>query len=170
VRWKGNDAGNELLAFNGLAHAKNYVDYKEAIKYLFTLCQNIAFACKNGDIAMTAQGQFPAKWKRQGEFVMPGTDSSYMWQGTIPQAEDPSMYNPERGFVSSANQLPLIRTYPYYLGVDYPIYRGLIINRYLSQMSEIGVEDMMKMQLDTYNPFAGMARPILLKNIDSLAQ
>jgi penicillin amidase len=170
VRWKGNDAGNELLVFNGLAHAKNYSDYTQAIKYLFTPGQNIIFACKNGDIAMTAQGQFPAKWKRQGEFVMPGTDSSYMWQGMIPQTENPSMYNPERGFVSSANQYPVNPlNYPYYLGVDYPIYRGLIINRYLSQMNEIGVQDMMKMQLDTYNPFAGMARPILLKNIDSSA-
>ena len=36
-------------------------------------------------------------------------------------------------------------------------------------MNEIGIEDMMKLQLDTYNPFAGMARPVLLKNIDSSA-
>ena len=68
------------------------------------------------------------------------------------------MYNPERGFVSSANQFPVNPVNsPYYLGADYPIYRGLIINRYLGQLSEIGVEDMMKMQLDSYNHFAGMA-------------
>jgi penicillin amidase len=34
-------------------------------------------------------------------------------------------------------------------------------------MNEIGIEDMMKLQTDTYNPFAGMARPVLMKNIDS---
>ena len=86
----------------------------------------------------------------------------------IPQSEDPFMYNPERGFVSSANQYPVNPlTYPYYLGGEYHNYRGLMINRYLNQMNEIGIEDMMKLQLDTYNPFAGMARPILLKNIDS---
>ena len=99
---------------------------------------------------------------------MPGTDSSYLWQGMIPEAETPFMYNPERGFVSSANQDPVNPlTYPYYLGGEYHNYRGLMINRYLSQENEIGIEDMMKLQLDTYNPFAGMARPILLKNIDS---
>jgi penicillin G amidase len=168
VRWKGNDPSNELLAFNGLAHAKNYSDYQQAIKFLHTPGQNVVFACKNGDIAITAQGEFPAKWKRQGDFVMPGTDSSYMWQGMIPQSENPFMYNPVRGFVSSANQFPVNPlTSPYYLGLNYPIYRGLIINRYLNQMNEIGIEDMMKMQLDTYNPFAGMARPVLLKNIDT---
>jgi penicillin amidase len=99
---------------------------------------------------------------------MPGEDSSYAWQGMIPQSEAPFMYNPERGFVSSANQYPVNPlTYPYYLGGEYHNYRGLMINRYLSQMNEIGIEDMMKLQLDTYNPFAGMARPVMLKSIDS---
>ncbi len=170
VRWKGHDAGNELMVFNQLAHAKNYSDYQQAIKWLHTPGQNAVFACKNGDIAITAQGEFPAKWKRQGDFVMPGIDSTYQWQGMIPQAENPFMYNPDRGFVSSANQYPVKPlTSPYYLGGDYRMYRGMTINRYLNQMNEIGIEDMMKLQTDTYNPFAGMARPVLIKNIDSAA-
>jgi penicillin G amidase len=168
VRWKAHDAGNELMIFNRLDHAKNYADYLEAIKWLHTPGQNVIFACKNGDIAISAQGEFPAKWKRQGDFVMPGTDSSYMWQGMIPQSENPYMYNPERGFVSSANQYPVNPlTSPYYLGGEYHNYRGLMINRYLNQMTEIGIEDMMKLQTDTYNPFAAMARPVLMKFIDS---
>ncbi len=75
---------------------KNYADYQRSVKWLSTPGQNVIFACKNGDIAITAQGEFPAKWKRQGDFVMPGTDSSYQWQGMIPQSENPYMYNPER--------------------------------------------------------------------------
>jgi penicillin G amidase len=170
VRWKAHDAGNELMLANGLDHAKNYADYQEAIHWLHTPGQNIVFACKNGDIAITDQGDFPAKWRRQGDFVMPGEDSSYAWQGMIPQSESPFMYNPERGFVSSANQYPVNPvSYPYYLGGEYQNYRGLMINRYLNQMNEIGIEDMMKLQLDTYNPFAGMARPLLLKDIDSVS-
>ena len=168
VRWKAHDPSNELMIFNGLDHAKNYADYQQSIKWLHTPGQNVIFACKNGDIAITAQGEFPAKWKRQGDFVMPGTDSSYQWQGMIPQSENPFMYNPERGFVSSANQYPVNPlTYPYYLGGEYHNYRALTINHYLNQTNEIGIEDMMKLQLDTYNPFAGMARPVLMKNIDT---
>ena len=167
VRWKAHDAGNELLCFNLLNHAKNYADYQQALRWLNTPGLNVVFACKNGDIAITAAGSFPAKWKRQGDFVMPGEDSSYAWQGTIPLSESPYMYNPDRGFVSSANQYPVYPiSYPYYLGGDYPNYRGLMINRYLNQMNEIGIEDMMKLQLDTYDPFAAMARPLFLKNID----
>ncbi len=165
LRWTAHDPSNELRIFNMLNRAKNYADYTAAAQYLHTPGQNCLFACKNGDIALRTQGDFPAKWKGQGDFVMPGTDSSYMWQGMIPQNEVPLQYNPERNFVSSANQRPVGYDYPYYLGRVYPLYRGIIVNRMLSRMENITAEDMMKMQTDNYNVFAEMSRPVLLKNI-----
>ncbi len=136
VRWKAHDPSNELKMFTLLDKAKNYDDYLEAIKYLQTPGQNCIFASKDGDIALWDQGAFPAKWRRQGDFVMPGTDSSYFWQGIIPQDENPHIVNPERGFVSSANQLPADSAYPYYLGGSFPVYRGWEINKRLSAMCQ----------------------------------
>ncbi len=170
VRWKAHDASNELKTFNRLDHAKNYDDYYDAIKNLHTPGQNCIFACKNGDIAIWDQGEFPAKWKRQGDFIMPGNDSSYMWQGNIPQDENPHMKNPERGFVSSANQFPVDPSvYPYYLGGYFPIYRGFIINRRLSQMNNITVDSMQTLQTENYNVFAEMATPLIIRNITESA-
>jgi penicillin amidase len=167
MRWKALDPSNELMAFNLLDHARNYRDYSEGIKWLHTPGQNFVFASKNGDIAIWDQGEFPAKWKYQGEFIMPGIDSTYMWKGNIPQEENPHQINPERGFVSSANQFPADpAAYPYYLGGSFPPYRGLIINRKLSQMNNISPGDMMKMQTDNYNIFAEMAIPVYLKYLD----
>ncbi|HVZ97177.1 MAG TPA: penicillin acylase family protein, partial [Chitinophagaceae bacterium] len=169
VRWKAHDPSNELKMFLLLDQAKNYNDYLDAIKNLHTPGQNCIFASKNGDIALWDQGEFPAKWKRQGDFIMPGTDSSYFWQGMIPQNENPHLVNPPRGFVSSANQLPADTAYPYYLGGSYPPYRGFEINRRLSEMNNITPEDMMKLQTDNYDVFAEMALPVLLKNINELS-
>ena len=76
VRWKAHDPSNELKIFNMLNRAKNYADYSAAVVNLHTPGQNCVFACKNGDIAIRTQGEFPAKWKGQGDFIMPGTDSS----------------------------------------------------------------------------------------------
>ena len=165
VRWKAHDPSNELKAFLLLDHAKNYTDYLEATRNMKTPGQNFAFAAKGGDIALRTQGEWPAKWKGQGDFIMPGTDSSYMWQGMIPWEETPFQYNPERGFVSSANQDPADSTYPYYLGRGYPIYRGIIINRKLAAMNGITPQDMMALQTNNYDVFAEMATPVFLKNI-----
>ncbi|MBK5272286.1 MAG: penicillin acylase family protein, partial [Bacteroidia bacterium] len=167
VKWKAHDASNETMIFYELNHAKNYEDYTEAIKYLTCPGQNPVFACKNGDIAIWQQGDFPAKWRRQGDFFMPGYDSSYLWKGIIPQSENPHMKNPARGFVSSANQLSVDSTYPYYLGNSFPVYRGYIINRKLDAMSNITIDDMKAMQTDNYNIKAEFARDILLKTDES---
>lgn len=166
VRWKGHDPSNELKMFTLLDKAKNYKDYLKAIKYLHTPGQNCIFACKNGDIAIWDQGEFPAKWYRQGDFIMPGTDSSYLWQGMIPQHENPHQFNPDRNFVSSANQLPTDTSYPYYLGGSYPPYRGWEINKRLTDLENVTPQDMMKLQTDNYNVFGEMALPVLINNID----
>jgi penicillin amidase len=165
VRWKAHDSSNELKAFIMLNHAKNYDDYLGAVRNMKTPGQNFAFASKSGDIAMRTQGEWPAKWKGQGDFVMPGTDDRYLWQGMIPFDETPFQYNPARNFVSSANQDPADSTYPYYLGRGYPMYRGIIINRNLTAMTNITPQDMMALQTNNYNVFAEMAAPVFLKNI-----
>jgi penicillin amidase len=166
VRWTAHDPSNDFLCYYLLNGAKTYEDYRNALKYCSTPGQNFVFAAKDGDIAISQQGLFPAKWNKQGDFIMPGIDSSYMWQAMIPDTEDPHIRNPERGFVSSANQIPVDSTYPYYIGGSYDLYRGYIINRYLRQMNGITPADMQRLQTDNYNVFAELARPILLTNID----
>ncbi len=168
VRWTAHDPSNELKTFVKLNSAKNYQDYKTAINNFVCPGQNFAFAAKNGDIAITQQGKFVAKWNQQGDFIMPGTDSSFMWQGFIPNDENPHQYNPTRGFVSSANQKSVDTTYPYYLGRagNFPQYRGLIINRFLNAANNVSVEDMKAMQTNNYNVFAETALPVLLKYLE----
>ena len=166
VRWKAHDKSNDLLMFNLMNHAKNYNDYVAAVENLKVPGQNVAFASKAGDIAMRTQGEWPAKWKGQGDFIMPGIDSSYMWQGMIPQNEIPFQHNPERGFVSSANQKPTDSTYAYYLGREYPVARGLLINKRLTAMQQITPQDMMALQTDNYNIYAEELLPVLMKQIN----
>lgn len=164
VRWQAHDGSNEFKTFYLLNRATGYADYLEAIKHFTCPGQNFVFASKDNQIAIWQQGAFPAKWKRQGDFVMPGTDSSYRWQGNIPQPENPNVTTGV-DFVSSANQLPADTAYPYYLGGNFDLYRGFAINRYLRNMQGITVEDMQALQTQNYNVFAEMALPVLLKNI-----
>jgi len=165
LRWTAHDAGSGLLTFYLLNRAKNYDDYLAAIAHWKCAGQNFAFASHTGDIAIKQQGTFVARWKRQGDFILPGTDSTYAWQGMIPVEENPMIKNPTRGFVSSANQQSTDSTYPYYLGAasNFPIYRGLTINRKLTAMTGITPEDMQRLQMNNYNVFAEMARPVILK-------
>jgi len=168
VRWTGHNASTGVETFYKLNRAKNYDDYINAISLWKCPGQNFVFASKTGDIAIKQQGSFVARWDRQGDFIMPGIDSSYDWQGMIPNEENPMMKNPERGFVSSANQKSVDSTYPYYLGTasSFPLYRGISVNKRLAVMNQITPIDMQGLQTDNYNVFAEVARPALNKFTD----
>lgn len=168
VRWKGQDGSNDPLLFLHLDKAKNYADYVQAAQHLETPGQNIVFAAKNGDIALRTQGVWPAKWEGQGDVIMPGEDSSFMWQGMIPQNEVPYMFNPARGFVSSANQRPLDSSYSYYLGKNYPVDRGKTLNRLLAGQEKFTVQDMMRLQQNTFDYNAAELMPLIVKHMPAL--
>lgn len=165
LRWTAHDPSNEGLTFYKLNRAKNYDDYLEAIKLFNTPGQNFVFASKTGDIAIWQQGKFPARWYGQGMYMMPGTDSSYQWQGFIPQNENPHAMNPDTGFLQSANQRPVDSTYPYFIPGNYITSRGVAIDRKLSAMHQITPQHMMALQNDNYSVFAAAARPVLLKYV-----
>jgi penicillin G amidase len=167
VRWSAHDPSNELLMWYHLDRAKNLDDYKNAIQFFTCPSQNMVFASSRGDIAIWQQGRMPALWDRQGVYVMPGYDSSYMWQGYIPMDENPHVINPARGFVSSANQRPADSLYPYFIPGKYDLYRGYTINMRLSEMQQITPQDMMNLHNENHNSFAQMMLPLMLKYVDA---
>ena len=167
IQWTAHNASNGAETFYRLNRAKNYDDYIKAISLWTCPGQNFVLATKTGDIAIKQQGSFVARWERQGDFIMSGDDTTYAWQGMIPNEENPTIKNPERGFVSSANQKPTDASYPYYLGTatSFPLYRGISVNKHLTAMSGITAEDIQALQTNNDNVFAATARPALMKYV-----
>ena len=167
-RWGSHDESNELRALYLLNKAKNHGDYLKALDYFSNPAQNFAFACTNGDIAMRVQGRFPVRRKNEGRFVLDGTKTSTEWKAFIPNEQNVQYKNPERGFISSANQYHADATYPYYLmSNNYEAYRNRRINQRLSELSNIKIQDMMDLQQDNYSIKAAELLPTLFKLCDS---
>lgn len=167
LRWVVHDESNELLTFYHLNHATNYADYRKALTFYSAPAQNFIFASKENDIAITAAGKFPLKWKNQGKFLLDGSRPENDWHGRIPASQNPNVKNPERKFVSSANQSPTDQSYPYYINWEFePYERGKRINQLLGKMNGATVDTMRKMQLDSYSILAENILPVLLKNLE----
>jgi penicillin amidase len=78
--------------------------------------------------------------------------------------------NPVRGFVSSANQFPVDKTYPYYItSTSFEAYRNRRINQLLNEKNNLTVEDMMRIQNDNFNLKASESLPFFLSQLDSSA-
>ena len=168
MKWIGHVGGNNQRPFLALNKAKNYEDYLNAIKDYTAPAQNFIFASTKGDISLWIQGAFPNKWKGQGKFLMDGSDPKNDWQSFIEQPFNAHTKNPERGFVSSANQHPVDPSYPYYVFNDgYEAYRNRVINNFLSSKEIIGIQDFKDLQNNNYNLLAAEMLPYMLEKMNT---
>jgi penicillin G amidase len=170
LRWIAHDPSNDLKTFYLLNRAEGYDDFREAFRYYQAPAQNMNYAGTDGNIAMQTGGKLPIKWEYQGRSVGDGSDSRFNWTEFIPYEQNPYSLNPERGFLSAANQFPADVDYPCYLG-DYfaPYERGRRINDLLQEMENITVEDFKIMLKDNFSYHAYQLLPVLLKRTDASA-
>ncbi len=166
LKWIGHQGGNQQKTFLQLNRANNLADYRAALQSYTAPAQNFVFASHEGDIALTVQGKFAVKWEEQGKFLMDGADPAYEWKAYIPFEHNAYVLNPERGFVTSANQHPTDENYPYYYyDHTFEHYRNRRIDQVLTSSDSITVEDMMKLQNDNYNLMAAEALPMMLRMV-----
>tara|TARA_B100000401_G_scaffold42500_1_gene24962 strand:- start:6497 stop:8908 length:2412 start_codon:yes stop_codon:yes gene_type:complete len=169
MRWIAHDASIEYKTFFKLNRAKNISDIKEALSYFDGPAQNFAYATTEGDIGMTIAGKFPIKWKEQGKFLLDGSNRDHEWSGYIPFEHALTMINPKRNYVSSANQHPSDKSYPYYTySHNYEYYRGRRLNERLETILNATIEDAKSIQNDNFNYTAYEILPVLLEKIDTI--
>lgn len=168
-QWIANeDPGtDEIGTFLSLNLSKDLEDYKAGISGFTSPAQNMIYADKAGNIALTVQGRFPIKAYQQGRFILDGSMEGLEWEAYIPDEFKMRTINPERGYVSSANQRPTSEKYPfYYSSGDFRPYRGTIVNLKLDTMKDITPEKMKQLQLDNQSLQAMRLLPPMMSRIE----
>jgi len=168
MQWLAPQPSMEAKTFYLLNKAKNYSDYVDAIKHFSCPGQNIIFASKKGDIGIWHTSDLIPKWEYQGRFVMDGSKSIYSWEDPAPHYHKPHSYKPDRDFLSSANQMSVDESYPYYMPGEYaPAFRGRRIDDMLSDIENGTYVDLQNIQNDNKSLLAELLLPELLKAIDN---
>ncbi|MTI21019.1 penicillin acylase family protein [Fulvivirga sp. RKSG066] len=168
LKWIGHYPSRVQEALLGLNTSKSYQDYLTALEYWDAPAQHVAFASTSGDIAIRVQGLWPNKFEDQGRFILDGSQKVMEWQEFIPTNHYAFLHNPDRGFVSSANQHSVDSIYPYWQGWARPDhYRGRRINKILAAYDSgtIKPDDMMQLQLDSYGILSQEILPTLLDSL-----
>lgn len=165
--WSALDSSNEIKTFYLLNHARNYNDFKNALRFYACPGQNFAYADVSGNIGMWQQGHFPLRSDDQGKFILPGDQSRYLWKGYIPFQENPHVFDPDQNYLYSANQNPTDTTYPYRYFGDFIQFRARRIAQVLGATDELTVSDMMRLQNDYRDAFAAEALPLMLRFLDT---
>ena len=168
MKWLATKPSMEAKTFYLLNKAKDYNDYLDAINDFSCPGQNIIFASKDGDIGIWHTNELIPKWEYQGRFIMDGSASIYEWNEPAPHHHKPHSYNPDIDFLSSANQMPVDSTYPYYMPGEYaPAFRGKRIDNMLDEIKDGTYKDLQNIQNDNKSLLAEFILPTLLEVINN---
>ena len=148
MRWLGNHFSNEVRSVYLLNRAKNWEDFRSAVKTFSAVSQNIVYADVEGNIGLQTAAGVPIR-KTSGTFVAPGETDEYDWTGIVPFAELPYSFNPACGYVSSANNKTVGDDYPYYISYWFAMPDRIDrIREMLEAKEKLSIEDFKKMQGD----------------------
>ncbi len=85
--------------------------------------------------------------------IAPGDTDKYDWKGYVPFDELPHEYNPERGYVASANNKTTPESYPHYISYWFDLnFRIDRIKEMLEAKDKLSVEDFKAMLTDHNSP------------------
>lgn len=115
MRWIGNEMSNELRSVYLLNRANSFEDFRDAVRTFRSVSQNVIYADAAGNIGLQTCAGVPLR-EGSGIGVFPGDTTQFDWKGFVPFEELPFEFNPERGYVSSANNKTVPDDYPYYVG------------------------------------------------------
>ena len=155
LRWAAAEPGSFELPFLDLDRAANWTDFTSALARLPGPAQNFVYADIDGNIGYHAAGRLPIRKTYDGDVPVDGSSGDYEWEGFIPFAELPASYNPERGWIVTANQNPFPENYPYRVHGEFAApYRALEIRDRLTAREGWKPEDMLAVEKDVYSDFS----------------
>jgi penicillin amidase len=169
LRWTAFDPGRTADALFGINRAQDWYDFRTAARHFEVPAQNLVYADRAGHIGYQAPGRIPIRRTGHGDWPVPGWDPSFDWEGYVPFAALPNVLDPAQGFVVTANQAVVRRSYPYYLGGSWDYgYRSARITQRIRADNNLTIDDMAEIQLDSRNAIAATLVPYLLDvNLDT---
>jgi len=165
LRWTAlNPENQEFETFYYLNRAKNWEDFKAALKKYGGPMQNFVYADVKGNIGWYAAGRVPIRRVGYGQEPYIGYEASGDWIGFIPFDELPHLYNPPEGFIVTANQRIIGTGYKYQqISREIaPPWRARRIYELLKANTKVTMNDVRDIQYDIFNiPLSKLARVIV---------
>lgn len=164
LQWNLHGEGpNELDGFYDLVRARDWQEFRSAVRRFGALAQNIVYADRAGHIGLQTTGAVPRlKGVWSGSGLRDGATGTQDWDGFVPFEDLPSTYDPPEGWLASANN-PTLLAMPYYISSQWePLDRYSRIAELLKGKDRLSLEDMKAIQSDTLLVSAREMTPALL--------
>lgn len=162
LRWLGMSQGGWLTALLNMDRASTVVEFREALRPWHVPTFALVIADTDGRIGFHAAGRVPVR-KRNERAFRRGQDPDDQWQGLIPFEEMPSLDDPERGWIASANNRVAPDDFPHRMyGGWVSGARANRIREMIGSRDSLTTDDMRDMHQDAVNLRAATLVPQLI--------
>jgi penicillin G amidase len=164
LSWTALTPNSPFEAIWGFDRAQNWDEFRTAARMWSVPAQNLLYADVDGNIGYQTPGTIPIRKKGDGTLPVPGWTGEYDWTGFIPFDELPYTFNPQSGYIVTANNQANPRDYPYLITKDwdYGHRAARIVDMIQSAPGKIDIPYFQKMHGDSKNLNAETLMPILL--------
>ena len=164
LAWTGLQPNRTMDALLRIDTASTFTEFRAAEKLLATPSQNLVYAGTDGTIGYQLPGAVPERGRGDGDTVSPGWDTAFDWKGLVPFEQLPWVENPEAGFIVTANNQIIGKSYGKQLGSTYSYgWRSQELVDALAANPRMTVEQSLALQGDDTVRFADVLVPRLLK-------
>lgn len=131
--------------------AQNWEEFRTALQDFAAPAQNFVYADVDGNIGYQMPGWVPMRAAGDGAVPVPGWTGEYEWTGFIPFEELPFVYNPDVGYVATANNQVVPDSYPHLITTDWAApYRAQRIVELIESKPQLSPADFAAIQGDVH--------------------
>ena len=168
LHWTSYDVNLEdtIEGFRTINTASNWSEFRKALSKMTITPQNFIYGDIEGNIGHQHGGKLPLRKYGDGATVTPGTDEKYNWSGLVPFEKMFSIYNPDHGFVYTANYNEDKAPNGVLIAQDRAKpYRQMRIKKLLQSKEIFTFQDFINYQLDLFTIEAEELLPKMLKYV-----
>jgi penicillin amidase len=150
LRSVGLEEGARPSTVYRLNVASNFEQFRAALADWSAPGSNFVYADDEGNIGYQANGLHPIRKRGDGTIPVPGWTDEFEWDGYIPFDEMPWSYNPDEGFLVTANNKIHDDSYPYLIGKDFlPPFRARRITELITERDLHDKDSFARIHMDT---------------------
>lgn len=151
LAWTALLPGALHFPFLKIDEARNWNEFRDALRGFAGPMQNFVYADTEGDIGFYAAGWVPIRKSGDGSVPVSGSSDDHDWLGMVPFQDLPHAYNPKSGILATANSRVVPEDYPYFITSTWgEPYRTARIYQLLEAGKSFTVADMLKIQMDLH--------------------
>ena len=167
LKWTGHSASDEIGAMLAVSRARTFAEFRAAFESFAVPGQNMLYADRDGNIGQVMAVRLPSRSGPPADIALDTAGHDASWGAMRTAADLPYSYNPDSGYLASANNRPPATPMPvgFFFSREDRVERMAAL---LEAEAAVGVETLKALQRDVYMASSATLRDLFVARLDAL--